>query len=240
LQGFGDGVPENLKKGENAMSIELLPIIAIAATTGIACGAACGGCGNPLTNVFLAAYVFTHTNRLKKSALSFASFFAGKIIAVVLLCIAAAWLGSRIVDDTGRLFGLNIHFLVQFLMLVFALFLIGRWFYRAKNPQHECCGEHQKKRSLPLFVCGMISGAAPCAPLIMAVGYASVLSVANAAIIGLVFSVASSLLPLAILVVLTGLLSGAMFREIPSKIRYFQLAAYVFFAVMSGSAILQI
>ena len=226
---------------------ELLPIIMAAAATGLTCGMACGTCGNPMTNVFLASYLFTHAGHLKRSVFSFASFYVGKILAVVMLCVTAAWLGNRIVDDAGLLFGFNMHFFVQVLMFGFALFLIGRWVlnqYRERtriagcNSNHACNSScNSKKRTLPLFVCGFISGAAPCAPLIMAVGYASALSVADAVVVGVVFSVASSLLPLLVLVVLTGLLSAAMFREIPNKIRYFQLGAYVLIAVMSGNAL---
>jgi hypothetical protein len=167
---------------------------------------------------------------MRGNVFSFASFYAGKILAVVALCVAAAWLGGIVVDDAGRVFGFNVP--VQVLMFGLAVFLIVRWFGK-KNMHCE-----QKTRKLPLFVCGAISGAAPCAPLIMALGYASTLSVANAAVIGIVFSVASSLLPLAVLCILTGLLSGAMFREIPGKIWYFQLAAYVLIAATSGFQIL--
>ena len=230
--------------------INMLPLIIAAATTGLACGAACGGCGNPMTNVFLASYLFTHSGQLKRSIFSFGSFYVGKVVAVVFLCVIAAWLGSRIVDDAGRLFSFNMHILVQFLMFFFALFLIGRWIYQTKRkPQERHCqphggphgGKHTnvKKRNLPLIVCGFISGAAPCAPLIMAIGYAATLSVADAAVIGFVFSIASSLLPLLVLVVLTGLLSGAMFKEIPHKVRYFQVGAYILIAALSGHALIQ-
>jgi len=214
----------------------------------------CGGCGNPMTNVFLASYLFTHSGRLKQSLFSFMGFYVGKLAAVVLLCVIAAWLGSRIVDDSGLLFGFNMHALVRFLMFSFALFLIVKWICRTLRKPKEAqrsthggpqCDSHggepanTKRRNLPLIVCGFISGAAPCAPLVMAVGYAATLSVTHAAVMGVVFSAASSLLPLLALVVLTGLLSAAMFTEIPHKIRYFQLGSYVLIAALSGHALIQ-
>ena len=230
--------------------IDVLPLIIAAATTGLACGMACGACGNPMINVFLASYLFTHSGRLKQSVVSFAGFYAGKVAAVVFLCVIAAWLGSRIVDDSGLLFGFNMHALVRFLMFSFALFLTGKWIWRTVRKPQEAqhvtpCESHggkhtnTKRRKLPLIVCGFISGAAPCAPLIMAIGYAATLSVAHAAVMGVVFSVASSLLPLLVLVVLTGLLSAAMFSEIPHKVRYFQLGSYVLIAAVSGHALIQ-
>lgn len=44
------------------------------------------------------------------------------------------------------------------------------------------------------------------------------------------FSLANSLIPLLLLVALTGLLSREMYNEIPTKIKYFQLGTYILFA----------
>ena len=242
----------------------LLPIITVAATKGLGCGVACGGaCGNPMTKMFLGAYLFTHSGKLKRSIVAFIAFYAGKIMAVVSLCVFAALLGNRIIDDYGMLFGINLLFVVQLLIFMLALVLIGRWIYRyvikgskaketplAKALHSNCNGGTNEcanngnthvsspKRKLPLTVCGFISGISPCAPLILAVGYAATLSVLDAVIVGVVFSVASSILPLLLIVVLTGLLSGAMFKELPTKIRYFQLASYVLITAISGYSII--
>ena len=242
----------------------LLPIITIAATKGLGCGVACGGaCGNPMTKLFLGAYLFTHSGKLTRSIVAFLAFYAGKIISVVLLCVIAALLGERIIDENGMLFGINLLLAVQILIFFFALVLIGRWIYhhvikgnKAKETSiapvscgdcssgaNECASNDnalrgKPKRKLPLIVCGLISGISPCAPLILAVGYAATLSVLDAVIVGVVFSVASSILPLLLIVVLTGLLSGAMFKELPAKIRYFQLASYVLITALSGYTII--
>jgi ABC-type nickel/cobalt efflux system permease component RcnA len=223
----------------------LLPIITVAATKGLGCGVACGGaCGNPMTKMFLGAYLFTHSGKLKRSVTAFLAFYAGKITAVVLLCVIAALLGNRIIDDYGMLFGINLLFAVQLLIFFLALVLIGRWIYLYVKPPSEApCGEcnshiNKPHKKLPLTICGFISGISPCAPLILAVGYAATLSVLDAVIVGIVFSVASSVLPLLLIVVFTGVLSGAMFKEIPEKIRYFQLASYVLITAVSGYTII--
>jgi len=225
--------------------VHLFPIITAAAAKGLGCGVACGGaCGNPMTKMFLASYLFTHSGKLKRSIIAFINFYAGKIISVVSICVIASWLGSRIVDASGTMFGINLEFVVQLLMFIFAITLIGRWIYINKvkpaevKTSHDC--KEKTQRKLPMLVCGVVSGISPCAPLILAVGYASTLSILDAVIVGVVFSVASSILPLIILAILTGLLSGAMFKEIPAKVRYFQLGAYVLIAVMSGNTLLQL
>jgi len=229
----------------------LLPLITVAATKGLGCGVACGGaCGNPMTKLFLGAYLFTHSGKVKRSIAAFLAFYGGKITAVVLLCVIAALLGSRIIDDAGMLFGVDLLFAVQVFIFVFALVLIGRWIYlhviksdktKETPPVEAHCGGcnsgvhlNKPNRKLPLTICGFISGISPCAPLILAVGYAATLSVLDAIIVGIVFSVASSILPFLLIVVLTGALSGAMFKELPAKIRYFQLASYVLITAVSG------
>ncbi|MCL2238771.1 MAG: hypothetical protein FWC07_02325 [Defluviitaleaceae bacterium] len=225
----------------------LLPIITVAATKGLGCGVACGGaCGNPMTKLFLGAYLFTHSGKVKRSVAAFIAFYAGKITAVVLLCVIAALLGTRIIDENGMLFGVNLLFSVQIFIFVFALVLIGRWIYLhvikpAEAPCGDCNGNAHRgkpKWRFPLVICGFISGISPCAPLILAVGYAATLSVLDAVVVGVVFSVASSVLPLLLIVVLTGALSGAMFKELPAKIRYFQLASYVLITAVSGYTII--
>lgn len=220
----------------------LLPIIATAASTGLGCGVTCGACGSPMTNVFLASYLFTHTGRLKKSILSFIHFYLGKIFAVVMLCVLASWAGSKIVDEDGMIFGLQLSIIVQAMMFVFSVILIVRWVqrYKGEGKNAGCSGcKGPKQSKLPMLVCGFISGVSPCSPLILAIGYSASLSILEAAVIGVVFSIASSILPLVLLVILTGLLSDAMFKEIPGKIKYFQLGAYAVFAIVSGITLIQ-
>ena len=49
----------------------LLPLLLTGAGTGLTCGVSCGACGNPMVNVFLAGYLFTHAGQLLKSILTF-------------------------------------------------------------------------------------------------------------------------------------------------------------------------
>ena len=89
-----------------------------------------------------------------------------------------------------------------------------------------------------MLVCGFFSGISPCAPLVLVMRYSAALSGVEAIIMGIAFSLANSILPLLLLVILTGVLSKAMFKEIPTKIKWFQLGAYIMFAVISGVGII--
>ena len=226
------------------MSVSLLISMATAAATaGLSCGVSCGACGSPVSNVFLSSYLFTHSGRLTRSVFSFCGFYIGKMAAVILLCLIASWAGGSVIDEAGTLLGVNLRIVVQIAMFAFALLLIARWIYTEKRQASDsgCNGcKAVKRKNYPMLVCGFFSGISPCAPLVLVMGYSAALSGVEAIILGVAFSLANSILPLILLVILTGALSKAMFKEIPGKIKWFQLGSYVMFAVISGVGIIRL
>ncbi|MBQ9129207.1 MAG: sulfite exporter TauE/SafE family protein [Clostridia bacterium] len=215
----------------------LLPLLLTGVSTGLTCGLTCGACGNPMVNIFLSSYLFTHSRKLKQSVLSFLGFHVGKALSVMAMCLLFAALGNRAIDQQGNLFGWDLKKMVYAAMLLFCLYLIVRWFIDRtqkcpKNCKQDC--RHQKVRTDSIWhmlIYGVISGLSPCASLVIVLGYTSTLGVLEAVLVGLCFSLANSLIPLLILVVLTGVLSREMFLEIPTKIKYLQLVTYILFAV---------
>lgn len=207
----------------------LLPLLLTGAGTGLTCGLSCGACGNPIVNVFLASYLFTHTGKLKRSIIAFLGFHLGKAISVMAMCALISMLGSSIVDESGKLFGFSLQRMVYAAMLIFMVVLIVRWFREEKTCDGKC--RHARSDSfIYMLSYGIISGLSPCASLVVVLGYASALTAMEAVLVGACFSLANSLIPLVLLVGLTGLLSGEMHKEIPTKIKYFQLATYIIFA----------
>ena len=165
----------------------LIPLLMTGASTGLTCGLSCGACGNPIVNVFLAGYLFTHTGKVKKSLISFLGFHTGKALAVMMMCLVISLLGSSVVDENGNIFGVNLQLLVYIAMLGFIGFLIIRWF---RNEKKGCCGDCVKNKVKSdkfryMFVYGVISGLSPCASLIVILGYVSALSFAEAMLVGL-------------------------------------------------------
>lgn len=244
----------------------LLPLLVTGASTGLSCGLSCGACGNPMINVFLASYLFTHMDRWKKSMTAFIAYHTGKAVMVSILCMLVSWFGSQIVDEQGNFFGINLHRMVYVVMLVFMAVLIFRWFRENKNQcylnkmesdachgtgdicassqfanaakeeNHTRCSRKCKRSKRirnqfgSMILYGFISGMSPCASLLVVMSYASALTTWQAIFVGLSFSLANSVIPLLLLTVLTGLLSEQMHKEIPTKIRYFQLVTYIIFA----------
>lgn len=213
----------------------ILPILLTSASTGLTCGLSCGACGNPMVNVFLAAYLFTHTGKLKRSLISFIGFHLGKAVTVTGLCTLISIFGSQIVDDKGKLFGISLQSIVYVAMFFFIIVMIFRWIRENKNPkEHSCdggCSHTKSDKFSNMLVYGLISGMSPCASLVVVLGYAATMTTAEAILVGLCFALANSVIPLVLLVVLTGVLSKEMYSEIPTKIKYFQLVTYILFAV---------
>lgn len=214
----------------------LLPLLLTGASTGLTCGVSCGACGNPMVNVFLAGYLFTHTDRMKKSLFAFIGYHMGKAITVSVLCMLISYFGAWVVDEQGNLFGIHLHRLVYIVMLIFIVILMLRWFLdNKKQGQFQCSSTCQKHKRVAhsfgaMFFYGMFSGMSPCASLLVVLSYVSAFGVGEAILVGLSFSLANSVVPLLLLAALTGLLSEQMHREIPEKIRYFQLATYILFS----------
>lgn len=226
----------------------LLPMLLTGAGTGLSCGVSCGACGNPMVNVFLAGYLFTHTDKMKKSLVSFGGYHLGRAVSVSVLCVIISWFGEQIVDEQGNLFGLNLHKIVYILMLFFVTVLIVQWLwkqkrkgqascgqacsrYKRKNQAHGIAAAQKSQKFFTMFLYGAVSGMSPCASLLVVLTYASALNIWQAVLVGLSFSLANSLIPLLLLTALTGLLSEQMHKEIPEKIRYFQLGTMIIFAI---------
>ena len=225
----------------------LFPLLLIGASTGLSCGISCGVCGNPMVNVFLAGYLFTHTDRMKKSMIAFFGYHIGKAITVSILCMLISWFGSQIVDEQGNFFGISLQRIVYAVMLMFMIVLIFRWFgeNKSENQQNcvgDCCKHKKvvKNRFGSMMLYGLISGLSPCASLLIVLSYASSLTIGEAILVGLSFSLANSVIPLILLTALTGLLSEQMHKEIPAKIRYFQVAVYMIFACVLMKNLLSI
>ena len=228
----------------------LLPVLATALSVGLGCGTCC----SPAVSVFLSSYIITHAGGMKKSLLAFFSFFIGKVIAVVLLCGLAALIGRQFIDSAGDVGGVNLGQLMELAMIALGLVLIGKWLLDYKNKANRAsrcsgCGGEKKadtsdfqgaKGLLPLFTAGFAYGASPCAPLLMMIGVAATLPLATAVLVGGVFAAASTLTPVLLMVLLSGVLSGKIAAEIPRQLQWFRLASYVLLTLFSAGALLNL
>ena len=218
----------------------LLQNIAAAFSAGLGCGSCCGSSAG----VFLTSYTMSHAANIKKSFIAFLSFFIGKMIAVIVVCVGASIVGSKFINEDGYLGKINLHRSLQVGLIIVGVVMIINWIKNfISDKKGECgdcggkCHEHnhkeEKLKKWPPALIGFVYGITPCAPLFLMVGYSAAMSVFGAVIIAIVFTISTSITPLLLLVLFAGLLSKKMYDEIPKYVNYLKLSCYVLFIAMA-------
>ena len=187
------------------------------AAVGIGCGAGCG------SFAFLSACILAKGRGWLGALAQSAAFLAGKLSAVAGVCVAASLLGQRLLEgresELNRLFGL--------VLLLSALWFLWGW-SRERQGCKGCKSCRKPGDTLPIAAVGAVYGLSPCAPLLMVLGYAVLLTPLQALALGAVFALASSLVPLMVSLVLSGALSARIMGQLGQVMPWFQLAVYLF------------
>ncbi len=214
-----------------------MDMMAFALTTAVSVGLGCGTCCSPVISTFLSAYVVSHAGGVKKGILSFGSFFFGKMVSVSLLCMISALISRQFISDSGYIGSFNLRMFSQTAMSVIGAGMVLRWFLELKR-QKKCrgckeCGKPDGKSGFaPMLAAGLTYGMTPCAPLLLMIGYCFTLPVSVAGLTGITFSLSGMISPVLLLVVVTGMLSKKMRKEIPDAVKWFRLASYILLMFM--------
>lgn len=206
-------------------------------TTAVSIGLGCGTCCSPIISTFLSTYVVSHSNGVKKGILSFVSFFFGKMVSISLLCTVSALISRQFISESGYIGSFNLRLFSQVAMSVIGAVMVIRWFLELKN-QKKCGGckgckkEDGKSGFVPMLMAGLTYGVTPCAPLLLMIGYCFTLPVSLAGMTGIAFSLSSMVSPVLLLVIVTGVLSRKMGKEIPDAVKWFRLASYFLLMIM--------
>ena len=86
---------------------------------------------------------------------------------------------------------------------------------------------------------GISYGLSPCAPLVLMTGYAATLPLGYAALLGAVFAAASTVSPVLFMLLISGVLAGKMYKEIPQYLTWFRLACYIMLIVLFAVSLLK-
>jgi len=224
--------------------------------TALSVGMGCGTCCGSGMSVFLFGYLTSHTGNMRRSVKAYLSFYLGKILAVTAVCAASSVLGRQILDDDGNIGNISIHFVVDLCMIAAGIWLTGKWIREKRHSSCErcnhCSGNSDKKKQpalteikngkinyFTLAFMGAGYGISPCAPLIMMVGYAATTVWSAALITGCIFAAASAFVPMILLLVLSGVLSSKIQREIPQYMDIFRLLSYIILIAVYAADLFQ-
>ncbi len=209
-------------------------MLATALSAAVSVGLGCGTCCGTTASSFLAVYILSEGGGFKSSLKHVGGFFLGKILGVCSITVLCATIGNVFIDENGCIGGFNLHLVMSLVMLLSSLYLIWKWFMSRKHDCKKCGGKcSSKSRVIPSFTVGLAYGANPCAPLIMVAGYAIMLSVPGAILLGLVFALASSLSPTLLIFGLSGVLSSKIAGQLGKAMPWVQLCVYILFLIVA-------
>ena len=221
----------------------LLSGVAAACSVGMGCGTCCGSG----ISAFLAGYMMTHAENFKEALGGFLKFYLGKILAVVSICLMTSLAGSRLLSNEGYLGQIPLAKVIDLCMIAVAFWMLYDLLLE-KSGRKTCAhcsraGAEEETNTVmrtpdtqnfkkkisgaAVFLMGAGYGITPCAPLILIAGYCASMPFAYAAIVGAVFAAASALSPMLILLLISGVLAGRMYLEIPKYLDYFRFACYL-------------
>ncbi len=222
-----------------------LESLTAAASVGVGCGTCCGSG----ISAALYGYLTTHMKSIKQSFIGFFDFFSGKLIAVVSLCCIASIVGSNIIDEGGNVFGIRAALIVDIFMLAMGIWMLIGWI--RERTGHKSCkscsgckeqpkkSEYRKSNHAALLGMGISYGLSPCAPLVLMTGYAASLPLGYAAMLGAVFALASTISPMLFMLLVSGVLAGKMYKEIPQYLTWFRLACYALLIVLFSVSLIK-
>lgn len=201
-------------------TLEFTATLAGAVTMGLTCGTGC----SPAIGIFLGSYAAEAEGNQKRTMRAVISFYGGKLSAVLFVCIGAAIAGEIIVKTGGYLGCYDLQFLMPLFLSISGIYMLYQNGLRYWKKGCSTCGQCGRRKSkvqiASPIIGGFIYGLTPCAPLIIIAGYAVTMSLGRALTLGIVFSVASSIPSLFLIMIFTKLIVAKIHQEVPVLLHY--------------------
>ncbi len=174
------------------------------------------GC-NPQINYFLSSCVLFISDGIRRAFRPLLLFYAGKMGAVLLLCLLTSMLGRIVLLDVLAAYAQWVSVLLNLSFIAVGIVTIIKTHCQTKKPcSGKCCQERSRFYTLTPVAVGALYGITPCAPFLMLLGYAAALHPVESAVVSVIFTAANAVSPIILLAAMTGFLSGKLYRKLPS------------------------
>lgn len=197
--------------------------LAGAVMMGMTCGTGC----SPAISMFLSSYVVHTKGNGLESVKGFFRFFIGKATAILVVCVLSALFGQCFLTLDGYFNQYSLKWLMPLFFIISGGHMIRKSIDEFRGISCKNCGNHKANhRTLQKyspFAGGFLYGLTPCAPLVLLAGYALTMTIWQAILLGIVFSLACMISPMIFILIIMRMITVNVLEEVPGLFRTLKL-----------------
>lgn len=203
---------------------------------GLSCSTTC----NQIVMFFLGTWISGSESDAKKGLKDSLYFLSGKAGVYMVLAVLSSIVGTELQHFYKNIVGSNGAKVFSIFLIILGGYCILKFFMSIKNKVFTCKSKNQYFDVTPskAFVAGIIYGISPCFPMTVLMINAAMVSLLQALLLGIIFSLTSFINPLLIVGMISGKVSQVMRKDIAQFVTYFQLVFAISFVVIGISCLL--
>ena len=193
--------------------------------TGAGCGVGCGSISTP----FLIARMVGEQRGTKECVQASGLFLIGKLCMLSVLGLLSAFLGGTVLAGLQSFYPNITKWVFRALLACTAGLLLYHTLHKPSCGQCRSCKTNLTGKLLTVSypLAGAVYAAIPCAPLVLALGYAASMKPAAAAVLLAGFGLANSAVPLLLYAPLTGAVIKRLREQAPGMFKWLRCAAAI-------------
>lgn len=198
--------------------------------TGIGCGVGCGSISTP----FLISRMVGEQRGAKECVQASGLFLIGKLCMLSVLGLLSSLLGGVILTNIQSLYPNVTKWIFRALLACTAALLLYHTLHRPSCGQCRSCRTDLAGKLLTVSypLAGAVYAAIPCAPLVLALGYAASMRPAAAVALLTGFGLANSAIPLLLYAPLTGAVVKRLMDQAPGLTKYLRCGAAIVLLIL--------
>lgn len=199
---------------------------------GLGCSTAC----SQVSIFFLGSWITSSESSSKKGLRDVLYFLSGKAVVYIVLALLSSMIGIKLQQLYSKFLGNSVSTAFNIFLILFGVFCIINFF---KGANCKSCKHKKQNGSFEItpkkaLIAGFMYGISPCFPMTVLMVNASMTSLFQALILGVIFAITSFFNPLLLVGMISGKISQVMKKDISQFVKYFQLA-FSFSFVLIGT-----